>query len=154
MKRYKTAVIILVSAMALSCAACFPEGGSLLEPDYRIVNLWSVSHAYCDQVEVDSTTFDMDDIYYQGFMPSTLYYIYADHVMNIHCYYHGQIRQSTFSTWVIDKSEKTLTLDYTLLGRHYSFTADLRKLTRREMVIEFNDEGRQWRLVLNAQTNY
>ncbi|MCR4964653.1 MAG: hypothetical protein K6A41_03245 [Bacteroidales bacterium] len=155
MKSYKSALIVLVSAVALLCGSCYPEGGGgLVDPDYRIVNVWSLSHAYCDNVEVDSTTFDMDQIYYQGFMPGVLYYIYSDHVMNVLCVYHNQVRQSTFSTWVIDKHEKTLTLDYTLLGRHYAFTADIMKLTRRELFIEFDEDDHHWRLEMYSQTGY
>ncbi|MBO4488085.1 MAG: hypothetical protein J5741_00315 [Bacteroidales bacterium] len=155
MKAYKIALLLLISAVGFSCAACFPEGGGgLVNPEYRIINVWRLAHAYCDDVEVDTTSFNMDDIYYQAYMPNTLYYIYADHVMNVICSYHGQIRQSTFSTWILDKREKTLSLDYTLLGRHYVILSEIRKLTKNELIIEFEEEGRHWRLEMYSQTGY
>lgn len=155
MRSYKPALFVLLAFVACSFTACYPEGGGkLVNPEYQIVNLWSVSRAYYDNVQVDTSTFDTDDIYYQGYMPSTLYYIYADHVMNVLRSYHGQIRQSTFSTWVIDKSSNTLTLKFTLLGRYYQVVAEIRKLSKRELIIEFDEDGHHWRLELYAQTNY
>lgn len=154
MKRCKIALLLLISAVAFSSSSCFPEGGGMLNLEYRMVNVWRVAHAYCDDVEVDSTTFNTDDIYYQAFMPNVLYYIYIDHVMNVLCVYHGQIRQSTFSMWILDKQDKTLSMSYTLLGRHYEYTADVRKLTKNELIIEFDDEGRHWRLEMYSQSSY
>ncbi len=151
MKKFVFPIYLLILGIAFFSTSC---GGTLIDPEYRIVNLWSVSHAYCNGVEVDSTTFDTDDPYYQAYMPSTLYYIYADHVLNVHLIYHGLIRQSTFGTWVVNKSEKTLKLEFVVLGRQYSFLADIIKMSRREMILEFDDDNGHWRLELYAQTNY
>ena len=154
MKSFKIALLLLISGVALSSTSCFPEGGGLVNPEYRIINVWRLAHSYCDDVEVDTASFNTDDIYYQAFMPNVLYYIYVDHVMNVLCVYHGQVRQSTFSTWILDRQDKTLTLNYTLLGRHYQYTADIRKLNKNELIIEFDDEGHHWRLEMFSQTGF
>lgn len=141
-------VAAVVSAVCLSSCENYPEGApSFYSSEYRIVNSWQVSHTYLNGVEIDSTD-------YIGYAPKTYYYIYADHVMAVMAYYDGQIRESSFATWVIDPKKKTVKFDFTFFGKHYNFTADVMRLSKKEFFFEFDDEdGDHWRLELFSRSN-
>ena len=45
--------------------------------------------------------------------------------------------------------------DYTFFGKHYHFSADVKRLSRREFFFEFDDEdGDHWRLELFSRSNF
>ena len=109
---------------------------------------WQVAHTYLNGVEIDSTE-------YIGYAPTTFYYMYADHVMSLTGIYNGQLRQSSFATYILDPKAKTIKFDYTFFGKHYDFTADIRRLSRKEFFIEFDDEyGDHWRLEMFSRSDY
>jgi hypothetical protein len=138
-----------MAAVAFSSCESYPEGvPSFYSSEYRIVNSWQVSHTYLNGVEIDSTE-------YIGYAPSTFYYMYADHVMSLTGIRNGQLRQSSFATYILDAKAKTIKFDYTFFGKHYDFTADIKRLSRKEFFIEFDDEyGDHWRLEMFSRSNY
>ncbi len=142
-------LVLGVAAVTLSSCENYPEGvPSFYSSEYRIVGAWQVSHTYLNGVEIDSTN-------YIGYAPTTYYYMYADHVMSLTGIYHGELRQSSFATYILDPKEKTIDFDYTFFGKHYDFTADIMKLSRKEFFIEFDDEhGDHWRLEMFSRTDY
>lgn len=112
----------------------------------RIIGTWQITHCYLNGTEVDSTAYHANNV-------RNLYFIYADHVMSVNTSYNGQIRQSTSGFWDITCRNKKLSFDFTLLGRKYSYVADIEKLTRRELFYEYNDDdGNHWRLMMNLRT--
>ena len=146
----KLFLLIAVAMMAVGLSSCenYPEGvPSFYSSEYRIVGAWQVSHTYLNDVEIDSTE-------YIGYAPSTFYYMYADHVMSLTGIRNGELRQSSFATYIVDQKAKTIAFDYTFFGKHYKYTADIMRLTRKEFFIEFNDEhGDHWRLELFSRSN-
>ena len=152
MKKLKFWIIIVMGAMfALTFTSCenYPEGvPSFYSSEYRIVGSWQVSHTYLNGVEIDSTD-------YIGYAPKTYYYIYADHVLALMALYEGEYRESSFATWVLHPKEKTVDFDYTFFGKHYHFTADVKRPSRQDFFFEFDDEyGDHWRLELFSRSNY
>ncbi|MCR4877737.1 MAG: hypothetical protein K5901_00295 [Bacteroidales bacterium] len=147
----KLFLLIAVAMMAVGLTSCenYPEGvPSFYSSEYRIVGSWQVSHTYLNGVEIDSTD-------YIGYAPKTYYYIYADHVLALSAMYDGEIRESSFATWIIRPKEKTVEFDYTFFGKHYHFSADVKRLSRREFFFEFDDEdGDHWRLELFSRSNF
>lgn len=139
----------IMAAFGLTSCENYPEGvPSFFSSEYRIVGSWQVSHTYLNGKEIDSTD-------YIGYAPKTYYYIYADHVLALMAMYDGQIRESSFATWVLHPKEKTVDFNYTFFGHQYAFTADVMRLSRREFFIEFDDEyGDHWRLELFSRSNY
>ena len=92
---------------------------------------------------------------YVGYAPTTFYYMYADHVMSLTGIRNGQLRQSSFATYILDPKAKTISFDYTFFGKHYVFTADIMRLSRKEFFFEFDDEyGDHWRLELFSRSEY
>lgn len=136
-------VWVAVAGLALAFCGC----DQLFSYEYKIVGMWQVSHTYLNGEEIDSTN-------YAGYNVGTYYYIYADHVMEVKAYRNGEWRTSTFATYIIDQKEKTVEMQYTLMGHSYHFLADVDKLTSREFFIEFDDShGDHWRLELFSRSN-
>ena len=74
--------------------------------------------------------------------------------MEVRAYRNGEWRTSTFATYIVDQKEKTVEMQYTLMGNNYKFLADVDKLTRKEFFIEFDDQhGDHWRLELFSRSN-
>lgn len=138
-----------LTAFGLSSCENYPEGApSFYSSEYRIVGSWQVAHTYLNGVEIDST-----DIV--SYTPGTFYYMYADHVMSLTGIFNGELRQSSFGTYILDPKAKTISFNYTFFGYHYDFTANVMRLTRKEFFIEFDDEyGDHWRLELFSRSNY
>ena len=137
-------ILLVAAALALTCWGC----DQLFSYEYKIVGSWQIAHTYLNEEEIDSTD-------YVGYAPSTFYYMYADHVMSLMGVYNGEIRQSSFATYIVDQKAKTVSFDYTFFGKRYKFVADIKKLARKEFIIEFNDEnGDHWRLEMFSRSNY
>ena len=148
-KKLQIIIVAVLAAIAFSSCENYPEGvPSFYSSEYRIVGSWQVAHTYLNGVEIDSTE-------YIGYAPTTFYYMYADHVMSLTGIYNGQLRQSSFATYILDPKAKTIKFDYTFFGKHYDFTADIRRLSRKEFFIEFDDEyGDHWRLEMFSRSDY
>ncbi len=143
-KLAKICVALLCGITAVLCTSC----ENLFSIDYRIVKSWQVSHTYLNGEEIDSTE-------YIGYAPKTFYYIYADHVMSVMARYGNDYRESSFAFWVADQKKKTINFQYTFFGKEYDFTAKILKLTKSELLIEFDDEkGNHWKLQMFSRSNY
>lgn len=114
----------------------------------RIVGTWQITHCYLNDNEIDTSSCYANNV-------RNYYSIYADHVMSVSTFHNGEIRQSTFGIWDLTDRNKKLSFDFTLLGRKYSYVADVEKLTRRELIYRYDDDSdNQWRLVMNFRSNY
>ena len=148
-KRLQIIIVAVMAAVAFTSCENYPEGvPSFYSSEYRIVGAWQVSHTYLNGVEIDSTD-------YVAYTPTTYYYMYADHVMSLTGIYNGELRQSSFATYILDPKEKTIQFDFSFFGKRYKFTADIMRLSRKEFFIEFDDEnGDHWRLEMFSRTSY
>lgn len=154
MKKEKLVIACLLGLIVFGLSACrYPEPSpSIHTPEYRIIGSWKVHSTYFNGTPLDSTNINvLDSTGLYANNPGTYYYIYADHILNVMAYHNGDFRQSTFSTWVLLNKNTQLALDFTILGRRYSYTADITKLTRKELNYEYDDEdGNHWRLELQS----
>lgn len=150
-KTLKSIVVIILAALSFTVTSCenYPEGvPSVYSSEYRVINLWQVSHSY-----INGDTVSKDDPYI-AFVTGSYYYIYADNVLTVLGLYNGELRQSTFATWILNPKAKTLELDFNLVSKKYRITADIMKLSRKELIIEFDDEnGDHRRLEMFARVN-
>ncbi|MBR3550707.1 MAG: hypothetical protein IKO09_01755 [Bacteroidales bacterium] len=142
-------ITIVMAAVALTSCENYPEGvPSFYSSEYRIVGAWQVSHTYLNGVEIDSTD-------YVAYSPTTFYYMYADHVMSLTGIHNGELRQSSFATYILDPKAKTIDFNFSFFGKRYVFTANIMRLSRKEFFIEFDDEyGDHWRLELFSRSSY
>jgi len=147
-KTVLSAILIATAILGTSCRYDEGPGISIYSPEYRIIGSWQLNHCYLNGTEVDSTAYTANN-------SGNYYYIYADYVMSVMAYYNGEIRQSTFGTWYLQNDSKELVLSFTLLGKRYSYTADVKKLTRKELNFEYDDaDGNHWRLELGSRSSY
>lgn len=145
MMKHKSKLYIFLLAIAASVT--FTGCDELFSMEYKIVGMWQVSHTYLNGEAIDSSE-------YIGYSPSTYYYMYADHVMSVRALYNGEYRESTFGTYVLDQKAKTIEFNYSLYGRKYHFVADIKRLTKKDFFIEFNDQyGDHWRLEMFTRSN-
>lgn len=144
MKNRKKLWILLAAVVA---SVAFTACDELFSMEYKIVGMWQVSHTYLNGEAIDSTE-------YIGFTPGTYYYMYADHVMAVKGFYHGEYRESTFATYIINQKERTIEFNYSLYGHKYHYIADIDRLTKRDFFIEFDDEyGDHWRIEMFTRSN-
>lgn len=146
----KRHILLLISALVLCLSGCrYPEPSpDIHSPEYRLIGSWQLQHTFLNGTEIDSTD-------YYANMPGTYYYMYADHILNVMAYHNGELRQSTFSTWVLQDKNKKLSIDFTVLGRRYTYTADIKKLTCKELFYEYDDEeNNHWRLELYSASAF
>lgn len=149
-KSLKISFLAIVSFLAIILTACenYPEGvPSFFSSEYRIVNMWQVSKSYVNGDTISETE-------YLAFAPRTYYYIYADHVLTVLAYYNGELRESSFATYNLDPKNKTLEMNFSLVNKRYNLVVDVMKLSRKELIIEFDDEnGDHRRLEMFSRLN-
>lgn len=150
-KLHKSILLALLIATAILGTSCrYDEGPgiSIYSPEYRIIGSWQINHCYLNDTEVDSSAYTANNV-------GSYFYIYADYVLNVMTYYNGEIRQSTVGTWYLKNKYKQLEINFTLLGKRYSYTADVKKLTRKELNFEYDDvDGNHWRLEMGTRSSY
>ena len=145
-------IALFFGLTAIAASSCYEEGGArggnINEPEYRIVNSWQITHTFLNGKEITETD-------YFANKPTTFYYIYADCNLSVMTTFNGQIRESTAGHWILRDHNKYLEMEFTLLGYHYFYQAEIKKLTKRELIYEYDDpEGNHWRLQLNARSAY
>ncbi len=154
MKLRNILIVLCFAITTVTITGCYPEGGAsggnINAPDFRIIGTWQITHTYLNGQEIDST------LYYAN-APSTFYYFYADHVLNVMTYYKGQIRESSAGFWYFydadNKKNQIINLDFSLVGHRYQYNATIRKLTKKEFIYEYDDEsGNHWRIQLNNRS--
>ena len=139
---HKFIVILLWSFTSLLASSCYNE------PEYRIVKPWQITHTHLNGEEITETD-------YYANRPGTFYYIYADCVLCVMTSYNGQIRESTSGYWILRNRNKSIEMNFTLLGYHYTYLANLQKLTKRELIYDYTDpEGNHWEIHMNSRASY
>ena len=157
MKSHKIVFAAILGLLVITGTSCrYPQPSfSLHTPEYRIVGSWQVTHTYLNGTEIDSTNSDL--VYETGYranIPGTYYYIYADYVMQVMTYYNGDIRYSSAGNWYFQNDFKDLVLQFSILGKRYNYVAAIQKLSRRELIYEYDDtEGNHWKLHLNSRSS-
>lgn len=149
MKHIKVHILVLLGLVALISSGCtrYPEGPffSLHKPEYRIIGTWQISHTYLNGEEVDSTAYHANN-------PGTFYYFYADHILMVAANYNGLVRESSFASYRLSDDNTQLLIDFTL-ARRYNYVADIKKLSRKEMLYEYDDDkGNHWRLEMHSRS--
>ncbi len=157
MSRKKLLFATLLSLLAVTLVSCrYPQPVfSLHKPEYRIIGVWQVTHSYLNGTEIDSTNREL--VYETGYranIPGTYYYIYADYVLQVMASYNGEIRYSSAGNWYFQNDFKDLVMRFSILGKRYDFIASIQKLSRRELIYEYDDpDGNHWKILLNSRSN-
>ncbi|MBR6133059.1 MAG: hypothetical protein IKQ20_14525 [Bacteroidales bacterium] len=148
----KITISALFILTAIAVSSCYEEGGArggnINEPEYRIVKPWQITHTYLNGEEITETD-------YYANRPSTFYYIYADCVLSVTAYFNGQVRESTAGHWIFKDHNKILEMEFSLLGYHYFYQATVKKLTKNDLIYEYDDpDGNHWRIEMGSRASY
>jgi len=158
MKNNKIVLAIIFGLLIVTGASCrYPQPSfNLHKPEYRIIGSWQITHTYLNGTEIDTTNSDLVyETNYRANLPGTYYYIYADYVLEVMTYYNGEIRYSSTGNWFFQNDYKDLVMRFSILGKRYDYQASVQKLSRRELIYEYDDpEGNHWKLHMNSRSNY
>lgn len=157
MSRKKILFAAILGILVIAGASCrYPQPVfSLHKPEYRIVGSWQISHTYLNGTEIDSTNSELiNETGYRANTPGTFYYIYADYVLQVMTIYNGEIRYSSAGNWYFQNDFKDLVIQFNILGKRYNYAAAIQKLSRKELIYEYDDaEGNHWKIMMNSRSN-
>lgn len=151
-------IVAMLGLAAVTCTSCrYPQPVfSLHNSEYRIIGSWQIGHTYLNGTEIDST--HSSAIEATGSLANnigTFYYIYADYVMQVMVYYNGDVRYSTTGNWYFQNNYKDLVISFHILGKKYQYVAAVQKLSRKELIYEYDDEdGNHWRIEMFSRSSY
>ncbi len=157
MKRNSVIFAVILGLLVITGVSCrYPQPVfSLHKPEYRIIGSWQVTHTYLNGTEIDSTNVDL--LYETGYRantPGTYYYIYADYVLQVMTFYNGEIRYSSAGNWYFQNDFKDLVMQFSILGKRYNYVAAVQKLSRKELIYEYDDDmGNHWKIFMNSRSS-
>lgn len=135
---------VLIIAACL-CGACrYPEGPgiSFINPEYRIIGNWNLEKVWLNGEEISTT----DEV---ANRPTNYYIFSSDYMLTINTYYNNAIRYSNYGSWQFKNNYKDVAIEFSLLNKKTYYVASIKKLTKKEMIYEYDDEkGNHWRLYL------
>lgn len=135
-------VLILASCL---CGACrYPEGPgiSFIDPEYRIIGNWNLEKVWLNGEEITTTDVIPNRV-------NNYYMFSSDYILTIYTYYNNAIHYSNYGNWGFKNNCKILAVEYSMMNRKYYYEASVKKLTKKEMIYEYDDEkGNHWRLYL------
>lgn len=158
MKKHRIIFAAILGLLVITGVSCrYPQPVfSLHKPEYRIIGSWQITHTYLNGTEIDSTNVEI--LYGTGYranVPGAYYYIYADYVLQVMTSYNGEIRYSSAGNWYFQNDFKDLVLQFSILGKRYNYTAAIQKLSRKELIYEYDDEmGNHWKIHMNSRSSY
>ncbi|MBO4232449.1 MAG: hypothetical protein J5862_04350 [Bacteroidales bacterium] len=144
MKR-TTLLFILTSVLFSGCR--YKEGPfiSFTSPDKRIVASWSLQKVYKNGEQITTSE-------YAALKPGCAYSFHAYGPLVVSAYVNGEIRESYTGTWQFANNKKELVVKFFLIDRQYEYTAIIKKLSKNELIYEYDDtHDDHWRLQMYTQ---
>ena len=138
-------LLVLTAVFFSGCR--YKEGPflSLTSPDKRIVATWSLQNIYRNGEKITSSE-------YVALKPGCSYAFHAYGPLVVSAYFNGEIRESYTGTWKFTNNKKNLAVNFFLIDRQYEYTAVIKKLSKTEMIYEYDDpQGDHWRLQMFSQ---
>ena len=146
--------IVLVCLLALSgivFVSCrYNEGPwiSFIKPEERLVGYWKLADVYCNGTKVDSATVfaNKPGNYYAFFFEGMVSVSALDTTMN-------RWEESDYGGWQFENHCKEIYVTFSLKHRKYEYTATIKRLTRDDLIYEYNDNnGDLWRLEFESRS--
>jgi hypothetical protein len=88
-----------------------------------------------------------DSLQYNLLPKYTLYVFFLQNSFELNTVINGIHTTSTDGFYSF-KNKSTINLNYTIRWQHYSIEAKIKKLTRRELTLEYSDNGNEYLLIL------
>lgn len=135
--------IIFLALVAVLCAGCrYKEGPgiSFVAPEYRMMGNWNLEKVFLNGEQITETTFLANK-------PNTYYLFELDGILDVVYVYNNAIQRAVYARWGFQNDCKELVMDFQLKTQKYYYVATIKKLTKRELFYEYDDErGNHWRL--------
>lgn len=147
----KTIFISLLAA--LLCTSCRYEEPtvSFYSPESRLIGYWDLQNTYKNGVKLTEEECSVLPNKPESY---TYYSFFYDGLMDVTSYISGVTQVSTFGTWKFTNKQKDLEITVKLKNRTYSYTAEIIKLSRKELKYRYVDNnGDTWQLEMYSLSN-
>lgn len=138
-------IIILLALAVVCCTACrYKEGPgiSFVAPEYRITGNWNLERVFLNGTQITESN-------YLANTPSTYYIFEMDGIVDVLYWYENAMQSAVYGNWHFQNNCKQLVMDFKLRTQRYYYVADIKKLSKRELFYEYDDDyGNHWRLEL------
>ena len=146
----KNALYGLFLLLLVSVASCrYAEGPylSFVNPEERIVGYWKLDAVYQNDNKIDST-----DILPNN--PGCYYAFFTERMVSVSALQGSTYYESMYGEWALQNHEKELYVNYVLRNKRYTYTAVIKKLSKKILIYEFyDDKGDKWRFELFTRSN-
>ena len=139
--------VLILAALFLNACRYEEPVFSLHSPEYRLIGYWSLQTIYKNDVIIDSVELHANAV-------GNYYAFFYDGPFAVTAYIDGVLTESVKGSWSFQNNYKQLNLDFVLKNHHYVYTADIIKLSMRELKYEYEDEdGNIWRLEFYSRSH-
>ncbi len=147
-KLFLYCMLALTGLTFVSCR--YDEGPfiSFTKPEDRLVGYWKLKEVYCNGAKMDSATVfaNQPGNYYAFFFEGMASVSALDSTMNIW-------EESDYGGWQFENRCKEIYVIFSLKHRKYEYTAVIKRLTRDDLIYEYNDNnGDRWRLEFESRS--
>lgn len=150
-QKKKIVVYLLLAMMAVCAVGCrYDEGPwlSFRQPEDRIVGYWKLADVYKNGNDIDSTGI-------LPFNPGSYYAFFTERMLSVSALSADSTiwYESVNGAWEFSNKEKDVEILFILKNKKYRYVAEIKKLTRNELIYEFNDDhGDHWRFEFDSRS--
>lgn len=142
--------LLLVMLLVLGTSSCRYEDGpyiSFSSPETRLVGYWKLSKTELNGNEV-TTPSNISNL------PGNYFAFFIERMLAVTTVKDGVITESVSGYWEFQNNEKELIVNFVLANKKYSYIAEIKRLTKKELVYEYTDEnGDTWNLTFDSRSN-
>lgn len=136
----KITLFIVTVLLFASCRYEEGPGISFRSPEYRLIGYWQLLLIEKNGVEYTET----DEI---ANKLGNYYAFFYDGILDVETYQDGIARMSYYGYWAFENNENNVIVDFSLLNKRYTYSAEIKKLSYNSLIYEYTDEdGNSWRL--------
>ncbi len=146
----KIAFYSLLLFLVVTSVSCrYAEGPymSFVSPEVRLVGYWKLDAVYCNDTKMDST-----DVLPNN--PGCYYAFFTERMVSVSALQGTTYYESMYGEWALVNHEKELFVNFVLRNKRYTYTAVIKKLSKKILVYEFyDDKGDKWRFEFFTRSN-
>ena len=136
--------------MAVTTVSCrYDEGPfvSFRKAEDRLVGYWKLADVYKNGEAVDSTNVLPN-------RPGNFYAFFTERMISVSALDGTTWYESVYGGWEFEDHNKELYVTFVLKNKKYEYTAVIKRLTRDELVYEYDDEkGDHWRFEFDSRSS-
>lgn len=148
----KFAIYLILAVMAVCTVACRYDEGPFLsfrKPEERIVGYWKLKEVYRNGEQItESSEVSLPH------QPGSYYAFFTERMMSVSALKDSTLwKESDNGAWDFENNCKDVWIWFIMNNRTYEYQANIKKLTRDELIYEFNDAYEDhWRFVFESRS--